>query len=97
MSLFFYYLSNSKIVGKELFDVLRAKHGADFHSFIQEKISPLAGDVAHQNLGLENARAQQLFEEIDVTVHGAATTNFYKRCVRACKLRSHLAQLYHQL
>ncbi|KAG0531948.1 hypothetical protein BDA96_04G065900 [Sorghum bicolor] len=68
-----------EILGKELFDVLRAKHGADFHSFIQEKISSLAGDVAHQNLGLENTRAQQLFEEIDIIVHGAATTNFYER------------------
>ncbi|KXG29591.1 hypothetical protein SORBI_3004G060700 [Sorghum bicolor] len=68
-----------EILGKELFNVLRAKHGADFHSFIQEKISSLAGDVAHQNLGLENTRAQQLFEEIDIIVHGAATTNFYER------------------
>ncbi|KAG0531949.1 hypothetical protein BDA96_04G066000 [Sorghum bicolor] len=38
-----------EIVGKQLFDVLRARHGADFRSFIQEKTSPLAGDVAHQN------------------------------------------------
>lgn len=80
-------LSVLKIVGKQLFDVLRARHGADFLSFIEEKTSPLAGDVAHQNLGLENARAEQLFQEIDIIINGAATTNFNERCVHACMSR----------
>ncbi|KAF8700739.1 hypothetical protein HU200_034094 [Digitaria exilis] len=68
-----------EIVGNELFGVLREKHGADFHSFIKEKLSALAGDIIHENLGLEITRAKQLFEEIDIIVNGAATTNFYDR------------------
>ncbi|CAN6225438.1 unnamed protein product [Urochloa humidicola] len=68
-----------EIIGKEVFSVLREKHGADFQSFVKEKISPLAGDMRHENLGLESTRAKQLFEEIDIVVNGAAITNFYER------------------
>jgi fatty acyl-CoA reductase len=71
-----------QIIGKELFSVLREEHGADFRSFIEEKVSPLAGDMIHENLGLESTRAKQLFEEIDIIVNGAATTNFYERYIR---------------
>ncbi|WVZ77690.1 hypothetical protein U9M48_025530 [Paspalum notatum var. saurae] len=68
-----------EVVGKEVFDVLREKHGADFHSFIKEKTTALAGDIIHQNLGLGNAQAKQLFEEIDIIISGAATTTFNER------------------
>uniref|UniRef100_A0A0Q3TS17 Fatty acyl-CoA reductase n=1 Tax=Setaria italica TaxID=4555 RepID=A0A0Q3TS17_SETIT len=66
-------------LGTELFCLLRDKHGADFQSFIREKISPLAGDMRDENLGLESTRAKQLFEEIDIIVNGAAITDFYER------------------
>ncbi|WVZ91318.1 hypothetical protein U9M48_037506 [Paspalum notatum var. saurae] len=68
-----------EVVGKELFDVLREKHGDDFHSFIKEKICPIAGDIIHENLGLESTRIRSLFQEIDIIINGAATTNFYER------------------
>ncbi|RLN33084.1 alcohol-forming fatty acyl-CoA reductase-like [Panicum miliaceum] len=71
-----------EIVGKELFSVLREKHGADdFQSFVKEKVSPLAGDMRRENLGLESTRAKQLSEEIDIIVNGAATTNFNERYI----------------
>jgi len=68
-----------EIVGKELFSVLREKHGAAFQSLVQEKVSPLAGDMTHEGLGLESTRAKQLAEEVDIIVNGAAITNFYER------------------
>ena len=68
-----------QIVGKELFSVLREKHGAAFQSLVQEKVSPLAGDMTHEGLGLESTRAKQLAEEVDIIVNGAAITNFYER------------------
>ncbi|KAJ1266460.1 hypothetical protein BS78_08G152600 [Paspalum vaginatum] len=68
-----------EVVGKELFDVLREKHGDDFHSFIKEKICPIAGDIIHENLGLESNRIGRLFQETDIIINGAATTNFYER------------------
>ncbi|TKW34624.1 hypothetical protein SEVIR_2G317800v4 [Setaria viridis] len=98
-----------EIIGTELFSVLREEHGADFQSFIKEKISPLAGDIIHENLGLESTQAKQLLEEIDIIVNGAATTNFYERydvalasntlgTVNVCKFAkqcSHLKLLLH--
>ena len=68
-----------QIVGKELFSVLREKHGAAFQSLVQEKVSPLAGDMTHEGLGLESTRAKQLAEEVDIIVNGAAITNFCER------------------
>ncbi|WVZ64480.1 hypothetical protein U9M48_013987 [Paspalum notatum var. saurae] len=68
-----------EVVGNELFDVLRGKYGTGFDSFIKEKISPIAGDIIHVNFGIDNARIKHLFQEINIIINGAATTNFYER------------------
>ncbi|RCV12970.1 hypothetical protein SETIT_2G309400v2 [Setaria italica] len=67
------------VVGKELFVTLQQIHGDEFSSFIQEKISPVAGDIIHEDLGLHRSKVKQLSEEIDIIVNGAAITNFYER------------------
>ncbi|XP_062225393.1 alcohol-forming fatty acyl-CoA reductase-like isoform X2 [Phragmites australis] len=69
----------NEVVGNELFGTLREKYGSSFHSFTKEKISPLAGDIIDENLGLESPKILELSEEIDIIVNGAATTNFYER------------------
>ncbi|TVU10232.1 hypothetical protein EJB05_43746 [Eragrostis curvula] len=68
-----------EVVGKELFDVLRQEHGDNFHSFIKEKVAPLAGDIIHEEFGLDSSKIKQLYEEIDIIINGAAVTNFYER------------------
>uniref|UniRef100_A0A453QID7 Fatty acyl-CoA reductase n=1 Tax=Aegilops tauschii subsp. strangulata TaxID=200361 RepID=A0A453QID7_AEGTS len=50
-----------------------------FEELIQEKIVPLAGDIGIQNFGLDRSTVDDLCEEIDVIIHGAATTSFYER------------------
>ncbi|VAI25492.1 unnamed protein product [Triticum turgidum subsp. durum] len=69
------------VVGKELFGLLREKHGDWFQSFICEKIVPLAGDVMREDFGVdsETLRELRVTQELDVIVNGAATTNFYER------------------
>lgn len=67
------------MTGKEIFQVLKEKHGDGFEGFVQEKICPLPGDVMHENLGLGAAKLRQVCKEIDIVVNGAATTNFYER------------------
>uniref|UniRef100_A0A0E0KPD3 Fatty acyl-CoA reductase n=1 Tax=Oryza punctata TaxID=4537 RepID=A0A0E0KPD3_ORYPU len=69
----------TEIIGKGLFDVLRKQHGAAFHSFIKEKVCPLAGDVMHENFGLGTSEILRIAQEIDIIVNGAATTNFMER------------------
>lgn len=70
----------TQVLGKDLFNTLREKHGlAGFQKLIKEKIFPLAGDVGTRNFGLDSSRSDDLCQEIDVIVHGAATTSFYER------------------
>ncbi|KAL6650411.1 hypothetical protein ACP70R_009336 [Stipagrostis hirtigluma subsp. patula] len=69
----------TEVVGNDLFNVLREQHGPNFDSFIEEKTSPLAGDVIYENFGCVGSKIEGLAKEIDVIINGAATTNFYER------------------
>uniref|UniRef100_A0A8R7NZS4 Fatty acyl-CoA reductase n=1 Tax=Triticum urartu TaxID=4572 RepID=A0A8R7NZS4_TRIUA len=69
----------TEVVGTELFDVLRSRHGADFNSLIKDKIFPLAGDIVYENCALPSSTIEQISKEIDVIVSVAATTSFYER------------------
>ncbi|XP_066393937.1 fatty acyl-CoA reductase 1-like [Miscanthus floridulus] len=69
----------TEVIGKELFGLLRETHGKGFQSFIEEKVVPLAGDIIHENLGVEGPPLSQMTQELSVIVNGAATTNFYER------------------
>nr|XP_015645723.1 alcohol-forming fatty acyl-CoA reductase isoform X2 [Oryza sativa Japonica Group] len=69
----------NEVIGNELFGPLRENYGSNFYSFMKEKISPLAGDIINENLGLESLEILKLSKEIDIIVNGAATTNFYER------------------
>jgi hypothetical protein len=70
-----------QVIGKELFGLLRETHGKGFQSFIDDKVVPLAGDIIHENLGVEGPQLSQMTRELNVIVNGAATTNFYERYV----------------
>ncbi|RLN04321.1 fatty acyl-CoA reductase 1-like [Panicum miliaceum] len=69
----------TEVTGRDIFQVLKERHGDGFDDFIQEKVCPLAGDIVYKNLGLDNAKLTELSKEIDIIVNGAATTNFYER------------------
>jgi len=75
-----------QVIGKELFGLLRETHGKGFRSFIEEKVVPLAGDIIHENLGVEGPQLSQMTRELNVIVNGAATTNFYERYVFVLKI-----------
>ncbi|KAH0454417.1 hypothetical protein IEQ34_016341 [Dendrobium chrysotoxum] len=70
----------NEVITKDLFQALREKHGKEFDSFISNKISPIAGDIADVNLGIKDYNIREyLWKEIDIVVNVAATTNFYER------------------
>ncbi|KNA23360.1 hypothetical protein SOVF_025600 [Spinacia oleracea] len=68
---------HDQIIGKELFRVLRERHGAEFDSFISEKVAPIDGDTSLVNLGLKDK--SEIYKEIDVIIHSAAVTKFQER------------------
>ncbi|XP_037403776.1 fatty acyl-CoA reductase 1-like isoform X1 [Triticum dicoccoides] len=69
----------TEIIGREIFHVLKEKHGVRFNNFIEEKICPLVGDIIYENFGLDSAQLGELSKDVDVIVNGAATTNFFER------------------
>ncbi|KAL8193626.1 hypothetical protein R6Q57_026761 [Mikania cordata] len=71
---------NNEAVAKDLFNVLKGKYGANLHSFLSEKVTPVAGDITHENLGVKDSSLiQEMWDNIDVVVNVAATTNFDER------------------
>jgi len=57
--------------------------GGGFNSFISKKVIAVAGDAAVENLGIkDNTILNLMFEEIDLIVHSAATTNFDERWLK---------------
>ncbi|TVU06687.1 hypothetical protein EJB05_49911 [Eragrostis curvula] len=69
----------TELTTREIFQILKDKHGIGFEDFIQEKICPLPGDIMYENLGLGNAQLTELYKDIDIIINGAATTNFFER------------------
>ncbi|XP_043697197.1 fatty acyl-CoA reductase 3-like [Telopea speciosissima] len=71
---------HKEVIGKEVFRVLREKCGASLDSFIADKVTAVAGDIACDNLGIEASDLrEEMWKEIDIIVNLAATTNFDER------------------
>ncbi|KAG5239206.1 acyl CoA reductase family protein [Salix suchowensis] len=69
-----------EVIGKELFRVLREKHGASLQSFISEKVTPVAGDISYEDLGVKDSSLKdEMWREVDVVLNFAATTDFDER------------------
>ncbi|GAB4859757.1 hypothetical protein Ancab_011235 [Ancistrocladus abbreviatus] len=70
----------NEVIGKDLFGVLKQKMGANFNSFISEKVTVVAGDIAYENLGIKDPNLkEEILRDIDVIVNLAATVNFDER------------------
>ncbi|KAK9072665.1 hypothetical protein SSX86_009100 [Deinandra increscens subsp. villosa] len=66
-----------KAVGKELFKLLKEKHGTNLDKFLSEKVTPVGGDITCEDLGvLDSSLKQEMWRHVDVVVNAAATTNF---------------------
>lgn len=67
------YAFHDQILDKEVFSVLKEKHGSGFQSFVRSKLQPVGGDIGHENLGIRDPdQRQNLFEEVQIIVHVAA-------------------------
>ncbi|KAI5004030.1 hypothetical protein ZWY2020_031273 [Hordeum vulgare] len=69
----------NEVIGREIFQVLKEKHGVGFNNFVKEKIFPLVGDIMDEDFGLDTAKLREVSKDIDIIVNGAATTKFYER------------------
>ncbi|KAF5959930.1 hypothetical protein HYC85_001139 [Camellia sinensis] len=71
---------DASVISKDLFRVLREKLGANLNSLISEKVTPVAGDITCENLGVKDSNlVEEMWKEVDIVVNLAATTNFEER------------------
>lgn len=82
-----------QILAKELFRVLKERLGSDLYTHLSKRVTPVAGDITHENLGVkDSAMLQEMCREVDIVVNIAATTNFDERsaptlfnmCIHKC-------------
>ncbi|CAI9094562.1 OLC1v1030322C1 [Oldenlandia corymbosa var. corymbosa] len=70
----------SEIKAKDLFRVLKKKHGPNFSALIAQKITVVHGDISRVNLGVEDLNLfEEMRNEVDIVVNLAATTSFDER------------------
>ncbi|KAL2930231.1 Fatty acyl-CoA reductase 1 [Bienertia sinuspersici] len=68
-----------EVLGKDVFKILRGKLGANFESFVSEKITPIAGDTSYENMGVTNDQLIEMHDNIDIVINVAASTRFDER------------------
>ncbi|KAI3411444.1 Fatty acyl-CoA reductase [Psidium guajava] len=71
---------HTEVLGKDLFRVVKEKHGPNFGSLISEKVTVVPGDITSEDLGvMDSDLREHMWAQIDVIVNLAATTNFDER------------------
>ncbi|KAK1441622.1 hypothetical protein QVD17_07662 [Tagetes erecta] len=71
---------HSEAIEKELFRVIKQKHGTNIDTFIFEKVKPVAGNMALENLGVTDVDLlNEMRTQVDVVVSSAASTKFDER------------------
>ena len=58
------------------FDLLRLEHGTNFHQFFDDKVIAIEGDVAQDNLGLDEEAYRRLQKDVDIIINCAALVTF---------------------
>ncbi|GJQ94230.1 alcohol-forming fatty acyl-CoA reductase-like protein [Tanacetum coccineum] len=81
------------VVSKDLFNVLKEKYGANLQTFLAEKVTLVAGNITHENLGVHDSLlCQQMWRDVDVVVNVAASTVFNERYDVALALNTYGAK-----
>lgn len=71
---------HNEIIGKDLFRVLKEKNGTHLNALISEKITLVPGDISREDLGVKDSNlSKEMWNELDVVINLAATTNFDER------------------
>ncbi|XP_050281033.1 fatty acyl-CoA reductase 3-like isoform X2 [Quercus robur] len=69
-----------EVIGLDLFNVLRKSLGANLESYVFERVTPISGDICDVNLGIKDSiLREEMWNEIDIVLNSAATTNFDER------------------
>lgn len=78
----------SEVFSSQIFDPLRATHGANFDAFISQKVFAVAGELTAEKVGLSDHDYEMLADEVNIIVHCAAVVDFNERLDRAIELNT---------
>lgn len=63
-----------------MFKLLKETHGENLQKFLSEKVTPVAGDITYEDMGIQDSTLkEEMWRDIDVVVNVAASTNFDER------------------
>ncbi|KAJ8572598.1 hypothetical protein K7X08_009109 [Anisodus acutangulus] len=80
---------NNEVIKTDLFRVVREKLGANnLHALIEDKVFPVSGDIAYDNLAINSELKDDMCREIDIIVNSAATTRFDERYDTAIRINT---------
>ena len=69
-----------KVIGKDLFQVLKKMWGGDFDTLISEKVCLVPGEVSLSEMGLKDSNlVAEMKNQVELIVNLAATTKFDER------------------
>lgn len=72
--------SDKELARERLHQFLKVYDPQDkLHQEFLARVTPVLGDIVHENFGLEDAALHELADTIDVVIHGAANTNLFAR------------------
>ncbi|HZH35416.1 MAG TPA: SDR family oxidoreductase, partial [Pyrinomonadaceae bacterium] len=66
----------NSVVISPTFDPLRERYGKAFEHFIREKVQPVNGDVGNEFLGLTEAEACEIMQDVDIIINSAGNVTF---------------------
>ncbi len=65
-----------ELYNSSVFERLQDSRKEQFEEFLREKLVAVGGDIAEENLGIDESMAEQLREEVDVVINSAAVVSF---------------------
>ena len=65
-----------ELITSDVFDALRRLHGAQFETWVKEKVTAVEGELTDERLGFSDADYQRLQNEVDVFISIAGLVDF---------------------
>jgi nucleoside-diphosphate-sugar epimerase len=64
------------VIDSNAFDLLRARHGKAFETFVNERVVAVEGDLSRDRLGMASGDYERLQKEVEVVINSAALAVF---------------------
>jgi long-chain acyl-CoA synthetase len=76
------------IAASAAMDPVRETYGEGYLEYVKDKVTPLAGDITEENLGIDEDEARALASRLDAVVNSAGLTNFNPNLENALEINA---------